>query len=238
MHHYECVALCKDISIQIGRFCARSLPSYILRSSEDRSSIINVLHPSCARPPRWSPPVLWKRFKDVLASICVLIHLCKMPKESERTDLMMDESGGWLVMRWCRHFWKSRANECPGFFVGTMVHCINLLYICLVYLLYICLDPYIIIGSLKTLYRWSFFRLVRYTWPPQVSVRTELLGNLAKCLRNLLNMVADSWSSARVNTKLTRMGRDKNNWYRDGWGWTTKCMGAGGDRCKRCRKGT
>jgi len=141
MHHYECVALCKDISIQSGRFCARSLPSYILRSSEDRSSIMNVLHPSCARPPRWSPPVLWKRFKDVLASICILIHLCKMPKESERTDLMMDESGGWLVMRWCRHFWKSRANECPGFFVGTMVHCINLLYICLVYLLYICLDP-------------------------------------------------------------------------------------------------
>ena len=25
MHHYECIALCKDISLQRGRFCARSL---------------------------------------------------------------------------------------------------------------------------------------------------------------------------------------------------------------------
>jgi len=38
MLHYECVALCKDISLQRGRFCTRSLASYIPRSSEDRSS--------------------------------------------------------------------------------------------------------------------------------------------------------------------------------------------------------
>jgi len=38
MHHYECVALCKDISLQRGRFCARSVASCIPRSSEDRSS--------------------------------------------------------------------------------------------------------------------------------------------------------------------------------------------------------
>ena len=38
MHHYECVALCKDVSLQGDRFCARSLASYIPRSSEDRSS--------------------------------------------------------------------------------------------------------------------------------------------------------------------------------------------------------
>jgi len=37
-HHYECVALCKDISLQRDRFCARSLASCIPRSSEDRSS--------------------------------------------------------------------------------------------------------------------------------------------------------------------------------------------------------
>ena len=37
MHHYECVVLCKDISLQRGRFCARSLSSYIPRSSEDSS---------------------------------------------------------------------------------------------------------------------------------------------------------------------------------------------------------
>ena len=30
---------------------------------------MNVFHPGCARPPRWSPPVLWRRFEDVLASI-------------------------------------------------------------------------------------------------------------------------------------------------------------------------
>ena len=36
--HYECVALCKDISLQRGRFCARSVASCIPRSSENRSS--------------------------------------------------------------------------------------------------------------------------------------------------------------------------------------------------------
>jgi len=38
MHHYECVVLFKDICLQRGRFCARSLASCIPRSSEDRSS--------------------------------------------------------------------------------------------------------------------------------------------------------------------------------------------------------
>ena len=43
MHHYECA----DISLQRGRFCARSLASCIPRSSEDRSSqmfFIQVVH--------------------------------------------------------------------------------------------------------------------------------------------------------------------------------------------------
>jgi len=47
MHHYECVALCKDISPQRNRFCARSLASCIPRSSEDRSSwmfFLQVVH--------------------------------------------------------------------------------------------------------------------------------------------------------------------------------------------------
>ena len=35
----------------------------------------------------------WRRLEDGLASISVLIHSCKMPEESETTDLMMDESG-------------------------------------------------------------------------------------------------------------------------------------------------
>ena len=43
-------------------------------------------------------PVLWRRFEDGLASICVLIHSCKTrPKKARRLDLTMDESGGWLV---------------------------------------------------------------------------------------------------------------------------------------------
>jgi len=50
-----------------------------------RQVIVNVLYPGCARPP--SSPVLWSRFKDGLASICILIHSYKMPKESETTGL-------------------------------------------------------------------------------------------------------------------------------------------------------
>jgi len=87
--------LCKDISLQRGRFCAGSLAACIPRSSEE--VIMNVLHPGCARPRRWSPPVLWRRFEDSLASICVLIHSCKMPKKVRRRDLMMDKTGGWLI---------------------------------------------------------------------------------------------------------------------------------------------
>jgi len=41
----------------------------------------------CVAAIRWSPPVLWRRLEDGLASICVLIHSCKMPKESETTGL-------------------------------------------------------------------------------------------------------------------------------------------------------
>jgi len=78
MHHYGCVALCKDISLKRGRFCARSLASCIPRSNK-LQVIINVLHQGCLWPPRW--------FQDGLASICVLSHSCKVPKESETTGL-------------------------------------------------------------------------------------------------------------------------------------------------------
>ena len=53
MHHYECIALCKDISIQRGRFCTRSLASYITRSSKNRS-IWTVNIDLC-----FSPLTLW-----------------------------------------------------------------------------------------------------------------------------------------------------------------------------------
>jgi len=45
----------------------------------------------------------------------------RCPKKVRRRDLMMDESGGWLVMRRMLAFLtEGRANECPGFFVGTI----------------------------------------------------------------------------------------------------------------------
>jgi len=39
------------------------------------------------RGSQWSPPVLWRRFENGLASICILILSGKMPKESETTGL-------------------------------------------------------------------------------------------------------------------------------------------------------
>ena len=50
MHHYECVALCKDISPQRGRFCTRSLASCTRRSSEDRSSWMFFIQVVRGRP--------------------------------------------------------------------------------------------------------------------------------------------------------------------------------------------
>ena len=46
MRHYECVALCKDISLQRGRFCARSLASCIPRSSEDSRGRFKHVQPN------------------------------------------------------------------------------------------------------------------------------------------------------------------------------------------------
>ena len=50
----------------------RQISSLMYPKLQRRQIIMNVLHPSCARPPRWSPPVVWRRFEDGLASICVL----------------------------------------------------------------------------------------------------------------------------------------------------------------------
>ena len=50
MHRYERVALCKDISLQRGQFCTKSLASCIPRSSEDRSSRMFFLQVVCGRP--------------------------------------------------------------------------------------------------------------------------------------------------------------------------------------------
>ena len=70
-----------------GRPTLCQISSLIYPKMQRRQINMNVLHPSCVWLPWWSPPVLWKRFKDGLVSICVLIHSCKMPKESETTGL-------------------------------------------------------------------------------------------------------------------------------------------------------
>ena len=75
MHHYMCVVPCKDISLQRGWFCVGS-HSLLYPKIQQRQVIMNVLHPGCALPPWWSPPVLWRRFEDGLVSICILIHSC------------------------------------------------------------------------------------------------------------------------------------------------------------------
>ena len=69
----------------------RQISSLMHPKIQHKQVIMNVLHPGCARPPRWSPPVLWSRFEDDVASICVLIHSCKKVR---RRELMTDESGG------------------------------------------------------------------------------------------------------------------------------------------------
>jgi len=49
-------------------------------------------HHECSSSKLWLPPVLWRRFEDSLASICILIHSCQMPK-SETTGL----NNGWNI---------------------------------------------------------------------------------------------------------------------------------------------
>ena len=47
----------------------RQISSLMYPKIQRRQVIMNVLHPSCARSPRWSPPVLWRRFEDGLARL-------------------------------------------------------------------------------------------------------------------------------------------------------------------------
>ena len=84
------------------------ISSLIYPKIQRRQVITNVLHPNYARPPRWSTPVLWRRFENSLASICVLIHSCKMLKENETTGL--NDGRKWWLVGNARHrmlFWQS-----------------------------------------------------------------------------------------------------------------------------------
>ena len=98
MHHYECVAMCKDTSLQRGRFCARSLASWIPRSSEGRSSwtffiqVVRGRFDGRLQVPGGGSKMAW------LASAFSSIR-ARCPKKVRRRDLMVDDSGGWLVIR-------------------------------------------------------------------------------------------------------------------------------------------
>ena len=98
MHFYECVALCKDISLPRFRFCARSLASCIPRSGEDRSSwvfFIQVVRGCPGGRLQFSgggSKMAW------LASAFSPVR-ARCPMKVRRRDLTMDESVGWLVMR-------------------------------------------------------------------------------------------------------------------------------------------
>ena len=120
MHHYECIMLCKDISLQRGRFCTRSLASCIPKSSEDRSSWMFFIQVVRGRPggrlqfSGGGSKMAW------LASAFSSIH-ARRPKKVRRRDLMMDESGGWLVMRRMSAFLKKLCQRMPRILcIGTV----------------------------------------------------------------------------------------------------------------------
>jgi len=109
---------------------SRQISSLMYPEIQRRQVIMNVLHPGCARPPRWSPPVLWRRFEDGLASICVLIRSCKMPKESETTGLD-DGWKRWLVGNATDLGISDKVvlTNVQDSSYSPLVHCINPLYI-------------------------------------------------------------------------------------------------------------
>ena len=134
------------------RLILHQISSRIHPKIQRRQVIMNVLHPGCARPPRCSPPVLWRRFTDGL------VVRARCPKKVRRRDLMMDESCGWLVMRRMSAFLTKSCQRMSRIFrrhrwSTASIRCISTLLIAQHS------DPQSIIGSMKTLYRgvWSCF---------------------------------------------------------------------------------
>ena len=87
MHHYECIALYKDIILLRGWFWASSLASCSSRSREERSPWMVFIQV----PPRWTSPAVRRRLNSDLAGVCILIHTYKMSKERKMTRL----DNGW-----------------------------------------------------------------------------------------------------------------------------------------------
>jgi len=82
-HLFNVVYSCIIVALQSNSSMHRQISSLVYPKIQRRQVVMNVLYPGCSRPPRWSPPVLWRRFVDA----CIVIHSCKMSKESETTGL-------------------------------------------------------------------------------------------------------------------------------------------------------
>ena len=103
MHHYKCVALYKDITLQRGWFWASSVASCSSRSRKERSPWMVFIRVVRGHPGgrlqllRGCSKMTWlaSAFSSVLA---------RCPKKERWRDLTMDESGGWLVIWWTSTF--------------------------------------------------------------------------------------------------------------------------------------
>jgi len=100
--------VCSAVQRQLSpeRSILRQISSLMYLKIQRRQVIMNVLHPGCVRPPWWSPPVLWRRFEDGLASFCILIHLCKTPTHTH-THLFNDPLSGTT---WVSRYQKGETN--------------------------------------------------------------------------------------------------------------------------------
>ena len=108
----------------------RQISSLIYPKIQRRQVIMSVLHPGCARPPRWSPPVQRGGSKTAWLAPAFSSIRARCPKKVRQRDLMMDESCGWLVMRQMSAF---LIKSCPTYVQDSsyapLVHGINPLYI-------------------------------------------------------------------------------------------------------------
>jgi len=67
MHRYARSAVQRHQSPDRPILC--QISSLMYPKIQRRQVIRNVLHPSCARPPRWSPPVLYRKSEEIIGRI-------------------------------------------------------------------------------------------------------------------------------------------------------------------------
>jgi len=73
------------------------ISSLVYPKIQRRRVIMNVLHPGCAWPPRWSPPVLCRRFRDARCKIWGI----------SAANLSCSVVGSSDVGFHCRYWWKN-----------------------------------------------------------------------------------------------------------------------------------